>query len=56
MDYHGFRSLKEYENECIRLGFKTRRVPVCKNGETCFVLIITPPDHPTGTSIYECIN
>ena len=51
MDYHGFRSLKEYENECARLGFTTRRVPFHKDGEVYFALVITPPGHPTGTSV-----
>ena len=23
MEYHGFRSIKEYENECARVGFTT---------------------------------
>lgn len=27
MEYHGFRSVREYESECARLGFTTRRVP-----------------------------
>ena len=28
MDYHGFRSVKEYEKECARVGFRSeeRRV------------------------------
>lgn len=51
MDYHGFRSVKEYENECARIGFTTRRVPFHKDGEPYFALITTPPSHPTGTSI-----
>ena len=51
MGYHGFRSIKEYENECARVGFTTRRVPFRKDGEPYFALITTPPGHPTGTSI-----
>ena len=51
MEYHGFRSIKEYENECARVGFTTRRVPFHKDGEPYFALITTPPGHPTGTSI-----
>ena len=51
MEYHGFRSIKEYENECARVGFTTRRVPFHKDGEAYFALITTPPGHPTGTSI-----
>ena len=51
MEYHGFRSIKEYENECARVGFTTRRVPFRKDGEPYFALITTPPGHPTGTSI-----
>lgn len=51
MEYHGFRSVKEYENECARVCFTTRRVPFHKNGEKYFALITTPPGHPTGTSV-----
>ena len=51
MEYHGFRSIKEYESECARVGFITRRVPFCKDGEPYFALITTPPGHPTGTSV-----
>ena len=51
MEYHGFRSIKEYENECARVGFTIRRVPFHKDGEPYFALITTPPGHPTGTSI-----
>ena len=46
-----YRSIKEYENECARVGFTTRRVPFHKDGEAYFALITTPPGHPTGTSI-----
>ncbi len=51
MEYRGFRSIKEYESECARIGFKTRRVPFHKGDETFFALITTPPGHPTGTSV-----
>ena len=51
MEYHGFRSVKEYENECARVGFTTRRVPFHKDGKPYFALITTPPGHPTGTSV-----
>ncbi|NCE63041.1 hypothetical protein D1159_00245 [Pseudoflavonifractor sp. 524-17] len=51
MEYHGFRSIKEYEIECARVGFTTRRVPFRKNDEKYFALITTPPGHPTGTSV-----
>ena len=51
MEYHGFRSIKEYENECARVGFTTRRVPFRKGDAPYFALITTPPGHPTGTSI-----
>ena len=54
MQYNGFRSIREYESECARLGFATRRVPFHhESGAACFALITTPPGHPTGTSI-EC--
>ena len=45
MEYHGFRSIKEYENECARVGFTTRRVPFHKDGEAYFALITTPHGH-----------
>lgn len=54
MQYNGFRSIREYESECARLGYSTRRIPAHhKTGEPCFALITTPPGNPSGTSI-EC--
>ena len=54
MEYQGFRTIREYESECARLGFTTRRVPFHhESGAACFALITTLPGHPTGTSI-EC--
>ena len=49
MDYHGFRSVKEYEKECARVGFSTRRIPFHKGSEKYFALVTSPPK--TGTSI-----
>lgn len=50
MEYHGFRSIKEYENECARVGFMTRRVPFHGNdGAAYFALVTAPPK--TATSI-----
>ena len=49
MDYHGFRSVKEYEKECARVGFSTRRIPFHKGNEKYFALVTSPPK--TGTSI-----
>ena len=43
MEYHGFCSVKEYENECARLGFATRRVPFRDNGGNAFFALITSP-------------
>ncbi len=51
MEYHGFRSVKEYESECARVGFTTRRVPFHKGSAPYFALITTPPRHPIGTSV-----
>lgn len=51
MNYHGFHSIKEYESECARLGFTTRRIPFHKDGDPFFALITTPPGHPTSTSV-----
>lgn len=51
MEYHGFRSIREYENECARVGFTTQRVPFHKGDDPYFALITTPPGHPTGTSV-----
>ena len=37
MQYNGFRSIREYESECARLGFTTRRVPFHhESGVACF--------------------
>lgn len=50
MEYHGFRSVKEYENECARIGFTTRRIPFRDDGgNTFFALITSPPK--TATSV-----
>lgn len=49
MDYHGFRSVKEYEKECARVGFSTRRIPFHKGNKKYFALVTSPPK--TGTSI-----
>ena len=51
MEYHGFRSIKEYESECARVGFTTRRIPFRKGDAPYFALITTPPGHPTGASV-----
>lgn len=54
MQLNGFRSIQEYESECARLGFTTRRVSFHhESGAACFALITSPPGHPTGTSV-EC--
>lgn len=50
-DFHGFHSVREYEMECVRVGYTTHRVSFCKGSEKYFALVTTPPDHPTGTSI-----
>ena len=49
MEFHGFRSIREYESECARVGFTTRRVPFHKGNEKFFVLITGGPK--TATSI-----
>jgi len=49
MEYHGFCSVKEYENECARVGFSARRVPFRKGNEKYFVLVTTPLQ--TGASV-----
>jgi hypothetical protein len=52
MQYHGFPSIGQYESECSRLGFSTRRVPFHDAaGCAYFALVTTPPGHPTGTSV-----
>ena len=43
MKFNGFRSISEYEQECQRLGWKTRRVPCSREMERYFILIVTPP-------------
>ena len=49
MEFHGFRSIREYESECARVGFTTRRVPFHKGNEKFFALITGGPK--TATSI-----
>jgi len=52
MEYQGFRSISEYERECARLSYKTRRVPFHDgNGGKFFALVTSCPGHPTGTSV-----
>ena len=52
MEYHGFRSISEYENECARVGFATRRIPFHdSDGNKFFALVTSCPGHPTGTSV-----
>lgn len=53
MEYHGFRSLSEYERECSRLAFKTRRVPFHDGDGGKFFALVTSccPGHPTGSSV-----
>lgn len=53
MEYQGFRSIGEYERECSRLGYATRRIPFHKGCEKYFALVTSPPGHPTGRSV-EC--
>lgn len=50
MKFNGFRSISEYENECMRLGFSTKRYPFFKDGENFFVLVTEPPTK-TPTSV-----
>ncbi len=50
MKFHGFLSISEYENECVRVGMSTRRVPFHrKDGAQFFALITSSPE--TSTSI-----
>jgi len=52
MEYQGFHSISEYERECSRLSYKTRRVPFHdSNGGKFFALVTSCPGHPTGTSV-----
>ncbi len=52
MEYQGFHSISEYERECTRLSYKTRRIPFRhEDGGKYFALVTSPPGHPTGTSI-----
>lgn len=50
MKFHGFRSIEEYERECIRCGMCTLRIPFIKDKERYFVLI-TDLIRPSPTSI-----
>lgn len=52
MEYQGFRSISEYERECARLSYNTRRVPFHdNNGGKFFALVTSCPGHPTGISV-----
>lgn len=51
MEYQGFRSISEYERECARLSYKTRRVPFHDDNGKFFALVTSCPGHPTGTSV-----
>jgi len=52
MEYQGFRSISEYERECARLHYKTRRVPFHNaDGGKYFALVTSCPGHPTGDSV-----
>ena len=52
MEDHSFRSISEYERECARLSYKTRRVPFhAGNNGKFFALVTSCPGHPTGTSV-----
>ena len=48
--FQGFRSVNEFERECSRIGYSTKRVPFYRQGsaKTFFALIT---DGPTSTSI-----
>jgi hypothetical protein len=51
MEFNGFRSISQYESECARFGYTTRRVPFHGPEGACFVLFTAPPGHPSGTSV-----
>jgi hypothetical protein len=53
MEFRGFRSVSEYEKECVRLGYSARRIPFHGPEGACFILLTAVPGHPTGTSIQE---
>ena len=48
--YCGFRSIRDYESECVRLEYQTRRVYFQREGEKFFALITYPPVQ-TSTSV-----
>lgn len=49
MEYHGFRSISEYERECRKHDLSTERVPFLRGKDKIFVLITRPPK--TATSV-----
>lgn len=51
-DFHGFHSLRDYERECVRSGFTTRRVPFQKGGSPYFALVVSPPKTPTSVEAW----
>lgn len=50
MQFNGFRSISEYEDECRSHGFVTKRIPFSRGGENFFVLM-TSLAHPSPTSV-----
>ena len=50
MEYNGFRSISEYETECRKHGFTTKRIPFHCGEKECFVLM-TSLEHPSPTSV-----
>lgn len=52
MQFNGFRSIAEYERECVRLGYTTERVPFHNDSGKYFALVTYPPkrnDTSVGT-------
>jgi len=53
MEFHGFRSIKEYENECARVGLSTRRIPFHKSSEKYFALVTISPKTDTSVDTWH---
>ena len=51
LQFHGFRSISEFEHECQKLGYVTKRTPYHRSGDSRSYFLLTVIDpHPTQTS------
>lgn len=56
MEFQGFRSVSEYERECSRLGYSTRRESFTNGNENCFALITSARTSPSAVESWHLIS